>query len=147
MTPRGIRYQAAILDGHQVLLIRILSTDGDDIWIFPGGGREPGESEEACVEREVREETHLDIAVGPLLFETPVEGDDIYTLLKTYHCRVIAGIAQPGSEPEVDRDGQAAIRAVGWFDLRQPERWGPQVAAAKATLPLLRQLRAALRYE
>lgn len=147
MMPRGVRYQAAIIQGHHVLLIRIfLREDGREVWIFPGGGREPGESEEECLQREVREETHLQVDVGPLLFETPVVGDELYMALKTYRCSITGGDARPGVEPEVDYDGQTTIRALGWLDLRDPEGWGPQVAEAKATQPLLHQLRAALGY-
>lgn len=145
---RGARYQAAILQDHHVLLIRIfLREDGREIWIFPGGGREPDETEEQCIRREVREETHLEVEVGPLLFETPVIGDDHYVALKTYRCFIIGGDARPGVEPEIDHDGLSTIRGLGWFDLRDPEGWGPQIAGAKATRPLLHQLRAVLGYE
>jgi 8-oxo-dGTP diphosphatase len=145
---RGIRYQAAIIHEHNVLLIKIfLREDGREIWIFPGGGREPGESEEACVRREVREETHLEVVVGSMLFETPVINDAIYTAVKTYRCSIIGGTARPGVEPEVDHDGPATIRALGWFDLRDPQGWEPQVMAARGTQPLLHQLRRALGYQ
>jgi 8-oxo-dGTP pyrophosphatase MutT (NUDIX family) len=61
MLPRGVRYQAAIIEEHRVLLLRVfLREDGREIWIFPGGGREPGESEAECLRRELREETHLE---------------------------------------------------------------------------------------
>lgn len=147
MLPRGIRYQAAIIEAHHVLLLRVfLREDGREIWIFPGGGREPGESDVDCLRRELREETHLEVAVGPRLFVTPVVGDDLYDALWTYRCTIIGGEARPGVEPEVDHDGQVTIRALGWFDLRDPDSWGPQVAAAKATQPLLYQLRVALGY-
>ncbi|WP_172451249.1 hypothetical protein [Candidatus Chloroploca asiatica] len=36
------------------------------------------------------------------------------------------------------------VRAVGWFDLRDPARWSPELATGKVTLPLLHQLRALL---
>lgn len=147
MQPRGVRYQAAIIEGHHVLLLRVfLREDGREIWIFPGGGREPGESDAECLRRELREETHLAVEVGPLLFTTPVVGDNLYDALWTYRCAIIGGEARPGVEPEVDHDGQTTIRAIGWFDLRDPGSWGPQVAAAKATEPLLHQLRAELGY-
>ena len=36
-------------------------------WEFPGGKIEPGETAEACIRREIREELGMEIAVGPVL--------------------------------------------------------------------------------
>ena len=55
---RHTRYQAAIMIGSQILLIRHEEHNhGRTYWLLPGGGREDGESEEECVIREMREET------------------------------------------------------------------------------------------
>lgn len=148
MLRRDIRYQAAIVRDHHVLLLKVFDrADGVEFWLFPGGGREPGESVVECLQREVREETHLDVAVERLLFESPDIPEGIYDRLQTYLCTVVAGEARPGTEPEVDHDGQATIRALAWFDLRDPAGWGLEIAIAKVTLPLLIQLRAYLGYE
>jgi 8-oxo-dGTP diphosphatase len=72
-------------------------TAGESFWLLPGGGREAGESEEACVEREVREETHLEVAVERLLFEMPDIPEGIYDRLRTYLCQVVDGEARPGA--------------------------------------------------
>jgi hypothetical protein len=55
---RSIRYQAAVvLDDHLLLLKVLDGRSGKLFWVFPGGGQEPGETEEECIEREMREET------------------------------------------------------------------------------------------
>ena len=41
---------------------------------FPGGGREIGETPEACVLRETREETGLDLAPDALIWKAPRDG-------------------------------------------------------------------------
>lgn len=147
MERRDVRYQAAVVRDDHVLLLKVFDrADGVEFWLLPGGGREPDEGEAECLRRELREETHLKIAVGPLLFETPDIPEGMYERLRTYRCTVVAGEARPGSEPEVDHDGQATIRALGWFDLRDPSRWEPSLSATRGTADKLLRLRAALGY-
>ncbi|PDW01035.1 NUDIX domain-containing protein [Candidatus Viridilinea mediisalina] len=147
MPQRDIRYQAAIVRDHHVLLVKVYDrTNGHQFWIFPGGGREPDEDAEACVRREVHEETSLTVIVERLLWVTPDIPEGGYTWLHTYLCRVVTGEARPGSDPDDAHDELATIRDVAWFDLRDPAQWNPELAAAKATPPLLHQLRSLLGY-
>ena len=55
---------------HEVLLLRIRPPEGGDwFWITPGGGLEPGESTEAGLRRELREELGIEaFDVGPLVW-------------------------------------------------------------------------------
>lgn len=58
---------AIIRDGTgRVLLVRRANEPGRGLWSLPGGRIEPGESEEAAVVREVREETGLVVRVDGL---------------------------------------------------------------------------------
>ena len=147
MLRRDVRYQAAIIHADQVLLLKVVDRDsGATFWLLPGGGREAGESEEACVQREVREETALEVAVVRALFEVPDPPGGIYDRMRTYLCHVMSGEARPGIEPEVDTAEHTTIREVGWFDLRYPTTWDALVLSDPITLPLLRQVRTALGY-
>jgi len=54
----------------EILLLRIHPPEGgDSFWITPGGGLEPGESPEAGLRRELKEELGLErFTMGPLLW-------------------------------------------------------------------------------
>ena len=58
---------AVILDGDRVLLIQRGQEPLKGEWSLPGGAVEIGETLEAAVAREVREETSLDVVVGPVV--------------------------------------------------------------------------------
>lgn len=63
---------AAILyKGEQILICR-RGPGGScgNLWEFPGGKLEPGESPEECVVRECREELGVEIELGPLYAST-----------------------------------------------------------------------------
>jgi 8-oxo-dGTP diphosphatase len=147
MSRRDIRYQAAVVRDHHALLLFVHDRESDGrFWVFPGGGREVGETAEECVRREISEEAGLDIAVLRFLFATPDIPGGTYDWLHTYHCEIISGTAMPGVEPEVDGADHMTIREVAWFDLRDPGSWGTAITQDRITYPLLQQLCAALGY-
>jgi 8-oxo-dGTP diphosphatase len=148
MRRRTIRYQAAIVREHHVLLLRVHdhAGSGEVFWVLPGGGREPGESAEECVRREIHEETRLDVRVERLLFAAPDMPGGLYDQLHTYLCAVVSGDATPGIEPEVDTPEQLTIQELAWFDLRAPEGWDALVRGDSITYPLLQQVRERLGY-
>ena len=126
MSRLPIRYQAAIVEQHHVLLLRVHDIfTGATYWIFPGGGPLPGETAAASVQREVLEETYLDVEVQRFLFSSPDGEGGMYEDLHTYLCRVRGGTARPGVEPEVDTPDHTTIQELAWFDLRSPGAWPP----------------------
>ena len=144
---RLIRYQGAILrDDHILLIMHREHATGRAYWVIPGGGREPDETEEACVQRELREETYLEVIVGRLLLDEPSQPDDVYKRRKTYLCKAVAGELKPGYEPEPEAAQKYAIVEVGWFDLRDPASWNTRMREDPITFPLVQQIRAALGY-
>jgi 8-oxo-dGTP diphosphatase len=58
---------AVILDGDRVLLIKRAHEPLKGQWSLPGGGVELGETLERAIAREVREETGLEVDVGPIV--------------------------------------------------------------------------------
>ena len=144
---RIARYQGAIVRAHHILLIKQTHhSDGRNYWLIPGGGIEPDEREEACVAREMWEETNVQVRVERLLLDEPAEAGGIYQRRKTYLCTVEAGEASPGYEPEADAAAEYGITDVAWFDLRDPTGWPAQVLADRITYPLLQRVRVALGY-
>jgi 8-oxo-dGTP pyrophosphatase MutT (NUDIX family) len=142
---RITRYQGAVIRGDHILLIKHREhTSGHEYWVIPGGGRQVGETERQCVQREVEEETNLTVTVKQLLLDEPNRLGDGYRRFKTYLCVPLRGVASPGCEPEPELAQVYAITAVGWFDLRDETTWGADVVGDPFTYPLLERIRAVL---
>jgi ADP-ribose pyrophosphatase YjhB (NUDIX family) len=128
MLNRITRYQGAIIKNHYILLLwqRVYPT-GRAVWLFPGGGMEPGETEEQCVKREMKEETNLDVKIKGLLFDETTHAENRIYRQRTYLCETLSGEAKPGYDPEYAPEIEAAgihgIIDVKWFDLRDESPW------------------------
>lgn len=141
---RHTRIQGLIIKDHKILLIRGYDIpSGRSFWVIPGGGPEPGETEEDCVIREIIEETGLEVRVEKLLIEQEAPPQDIYKKLISYLCTPIAGHLEPGSEPEDDNFEIAALR---WFDLRDEKSWSIDLKEGPYTYPYLVKVRRILGY-
>lgn len=144
---RIIRYQGAIVQDDQLLLIRHrVHNTGKSYWLFPGGGIEENETEEECVEREMWEETNLRVSATYLLLEEPSDPDGAYKRRKTFLCSMLSGTAAPGYEPEEDAAAAYGIVEVAWLDLRDESGWPELAKNDKITYPQLLSVRRALGY-
>ena len=63
-------------------------------WEFPGGKCEPGETDEACLTREMREELGVDVRVGGLLLSVAHAYPDRVVELHFYACEM-SGAPRP----------------------------------------------------
>lgn len=137
-TLRHTRYQAAILQGREILLLQCAFRDGPTVWILPGGGREEGESEAECVAREVLEETALTVRVDRLLYDCAAEpSDGTYVRWQTYRCSVIGGIATPGG----GEGASAELVDLQWLPLDDEARWPEGIRTDPYLAPQLHRLR------
>lgn len=65
------------------------------LWEFPGGKREPGESLEATVVREVSEELDIDVEPGAKIAAVDHAYSHFEITLHAYHCRYRTGTPRP----------------------------------------------------
>ena len=79
------------------------------LWEFPGGKREPGETFEQCLVREIHEELGVEISVGELFEEMTHIYPDKPVHLKFFSCRLLHGEPQPL--------GCAALKWIGESEL------------------------------
>jgi mutator protein MutT len=81
------------------------------LWEFPGGKREPAETFEQCLVRELREELGVEVAVGGLVEDLTHAYPEKTVRLKFFVCRLVRGEPQPldcAAVKWVDRAGLAA---------------------------------------
>lgn len=65
------------------------------LWEFPGGKREPGETYEECLAREIREELGVEIAVGNCFAAISHEYPEKQVRLKFFLAKLMDGEPQP----------------------------------------------------
>ena len=72
MVDRRVHVTAGVMARDDCILICQRAPGGRHPykWEFPGGKVEPGETREACLRRELREELDIDATIGPTLWET-----------------------------------------------------------------------------
>lgn len=97
---------AVIIDGDNVLLVKRANEPLKGEWSLPGGAVEVGESLEAALVREVREETCLDVAVGPVvdvldrIRRDEVDRVEYHYVIVDYVCHTCGGTAACGSDAD-----------------------------------------------
>lgn len=97
----------AVADGSgRVLLVQQRGEPFRGEWLLPGGGLEAGETFEAALRREVREETGLEVEQSRLVRRYDVQTGDLHFDVCMYTGRV-------SGEVGVGIDGEA----VGWRDV------------------------------
>ena len=127
---------AVIVDDGQVVLIRRRYEPLAGQWSLPGGAVELGETLEASVVREMREETGLDVEVGPVIevFDR-ITLDDArriryHYVLVDYLCWIVGGKLRAGS----DVDDAVLV---------DPSQLGPYGLTTKATAVIERAMQLA----
>ena len=97
MKLKAIDVAAALIfrDGKLLITKRHAEAHLGGLWEFPGGKREPGETFEQCLVREIREELGVEISVGELFEEVNHDYPEKSVHLKFFICELLAGEPQP----------------------------------------------------
>jgi 8-oxo-dGTP diphosphatase len=99
-------------DGRILLILRG-HEPAKGLWSIPGGRIEPGESDEEALVREIREETGLEVACGPLLGRVDRPG----LVIRDYLAFVTGGTLIAGDDADAARwvspDEAEALDAAG----------------------------------
>ena len=92
----SIDVAAGLVFRHGRLLItqRHAQTHLGGLWEFPGGKREPGETFEQCLARELLEELGIEISVGPLIQSLTHAYPEKTVRLNFYRCNLLRGEPQ-----------------------------------------------------
>ncbi len=98
--PRTVRVVAALIpqspEGSRFLVQQRLPGGSRALlWEFPGGKLEPGETDEAALARECREELDVELQVGRRLWEGRHTYPDLTVELVLYAARVLSGEPRP----------------------------------------------------
>lgn len=92
--PGGVIEVAAALivrDGRYLLTRRRRGTHLAGLWEFPGGKRQGGESLEACLKRELREELGIEVAVSEQVHEVEHVYPTRKVRLHFFRCAITSG--------------------------------------------------------
>jgi len=82
-------------DGRLLITQRPAKAHLGGLWEFPGGKREPDETFEQCLVREIREELGVEISVGKLFKSVTHAYPEKTVHLKFFICRLLGGEPQP----------------------------------------------------
>jgi len=101
---------AILTDGELILLIRRGHEPEAGRWSLPGGRIEPGETDQQALVREVREETGLEVAPGPLVgaVNRPAPGGRVL-VIRDYAATITGGTLAAGDDADDAR----------WFSVRE----------------------------
>lgn len=109
-----VREESLLLINHTFI------TEGD-FWAPPGGGIEFGETAEACIKREFKEETGLEIDVGKFLFACEFIKEPLHAIELFFEVNPVWGSLKLGTDPEAGENLQILreVRFIPWREIRE----------------------------
>lgn len=94
MKPLDVAVAVIERDGQILITQRLAEDSFGGFWEFPGGKRNPGESLENCLAREIQEELGIEIAVGPKIHLIEHRYPSRVIHLHCFACHILSGQPQ-----------------------------------------------------
>jgi ADP-ribose pyrophosphatase YjhB (NUDIX family) len=110
-----VRVSALVFDGESILLVR-----HGNYWVLPGGGLELGETVKECVERELLEETKLEVGFGRIVFIGDFIQEDRHYLDVFVLCSRERGMLMKGDDPKVKDVKFVPLEELRLLDVKPP---------------------------
>ena len=109
------------IHNQQLLLVNHKYVTETDFWSPPGGGIEFGESASACLVREFKEETGLDIRVDHFLFTCEFIKPPLHAIEFFFHVTLLGGSIQKGIDPEINSENQIIqeVKFLHWDEIKK----------------------------
>lgn len=82
---------AVIVEGNKVFCTQRGYGDFKDMWEFPGGKIEPGETPQQALAREIKEELDTEIEVGEFIQTIEWDYPKFHLTMHCYFCKVLKG--------------------------------------------------------
>ena len=113
---RSIEVVAAIIhQNKQIFATQRGYGDFKGGWEFPGGKVEPGETPEAALVREIREELAVEISVGELLTTVEYDYPNFHLTMHCYLCQLIGGELRLLEHQAARWLGRGELYSVEWL--------------------------------
>lgn len=116
MKPEPLRVTAALIerDGFYLAALRPFGDENGGLWEFPGGKIRAGETSEACLKREIREELGIEIEVEELYMTS--RGDDLARPIElmVYRASWIGGDPKPREHAALRWIEPSQFHAIDW---------------------------------
>lgn len=102
-----VRVGGLLLEEDKILLLKHNNIGPDQyLWSPPGGGAEFGSDLPSNLAREFKEETGLQVEVGPLLFVNEFMDDPIHAVELFFSVKRLSGEVSLGTDPEMKKGEQ-----------------------------------------
>lgn len=127
---------AVVIHQDKVLLVLRGQAPAKGLWAIPGGSVELGESLQIAAEREVMEETGLQVRAGHVIHTFDAIQHDAAGKVK-YHYVIVDMLAE-ALNPTQPLHPSDDVQDAGWFTL--PEVESPDIPISETTRILLRKI-------
>ncbi|TAF66999.1 MAG: NUDIX hydrolase [Cytophagales bacterium] len=121
-----VRVSAVCFQDNALLLVKhqMPSVTRPYLWAPPGGGMHFGETVSTTLQREMKEETGLEIAIARFLFINEYLEPPLHALELFFHCHITGGTLITGNDPEMQTD-QQIIKEVQFLTLEALQKEPP----------------------